>query len=196
MMFMNESTFQESDIQSAIDCLRHGGVILYPTDTVWGLGCDATNTEAVNKIFAIKKRAGAKSMISLVADVNMLCRYVENPPEVALQLAEIAVNPTTIIYDHPTGIATPLIAPDGSAGLRITSESFSRELCRRMRRPLVSTSANISGEPTPRFYSEISPEIIAAVDYVALYRRDDHTPRQASTVIKISDDSTFTILRQ
>ncbi|MDE7411858.1 MAG: threonylcarbamoyl-AMP synthase [Paramuribaculum sp.] len=193
---MIENKIQESDIQSAIECLRSGGVILYPTDTVWGLGCDATNSSAVKRIFDIKQRANAKSMISLVADINMLCRYVDNPPEVALQLAELAVTPTTIVYDHPLGLAPELLAPDGSAGIRITSEEFSRELCRRLRRPVVSTSANISGEPTPRFFNEISQDIISAADYTTLYRRDDCSEHQASTVIKISDDGTFAILRK
>lgn len=183
------------DISAAIDCLRKGAVILYPTDTVWGIGCDATDEEAVRRIFKIKQRAEAKAMISLVDSEAMLERYTDNVPEVAWQLLEEAVDPLTIVFDHPVRLAPSLLAPDGSAAFRITSEAYSRELCRRLRHPLVSTSANISGAPTPRFFAEIAPQVIDAMDYVATYRRDDTTPRKSSSVIKISDDSSFTILR-
>ncbi len=186
----------DSDIQAAVDCLKHGGIILYPTDTVWGIGCDATRSDAVRRIFDIKRRSEAKAMITLVSDTDMLMRYVDNPPEVAVELAGLAVTPTTIIYDRPMRLASELLADDGSAGIRITSEAYSHGLCRKLRRPIVSTSANISGMQTPAFFHEISTDIINAVDYTAFYRRDDRTPHVPSTVIKISDDSTFAILRK
>ncbi len=185
-----------SDIEAALDCLHKGGVILYPTDTVWGLGCDATRDDAVRRLFALKQRAEAKAMISLVSDVAQLERFTESLPDVALELVEQAVSPLTIVVDHPRGLAPSLMAEDGSAGFRVTSEAYSRELCRRLRRPLVSTSANISGRPTPRFFREIEREVIEAADYTALYRRDDTEPRRSSAVIKISDDSSFKILRR
>lgn len=187
-------SFQE-DVRRALDTLRSGGVILYPTDTIWGLGCDATNPEAVRKIYAIKKRADSKSMLSLVDSEAALERAVDDVPEIAWQLIEAAVDPLTLIYDHPRTLAPELLAPDGSAGLRITSERFSAELCRRLRRPVVSTSANISGAPAPRCFSDIDPEIIRASDYVVAYRRDDETEARPSAIIKISADGQFKIIR-
>lgn len=186
----------DADIEAAVQCMKHSGIILYPTDTVWGIGCDATSSAAVKKVFDLKRRAEAKALITLVADTRMLCRYVDNPPEVAVELAEAATTPLTVVYDHPIGLAPELLAPDGSAALRITGERYSHRLCRALRRPVVSTSANISGEPTPAFFHQISPEILHAVDYVATYRRNDRTPHTPSSVIKISDDSSFTILRK
>lgn len=185
-----------ADVNRAVEVLRNGGVVLYPTDTVWGIGCDATSDEAVRRIFAIKQRAEAKAMITLVDGFPMLDRYTEFIPDVAEELIEEAIHPLTVVLDHPRGLAPSLLAPDGSAGFRVTSEEYSRELCRRLRKPLVSTSANISGRPTPRFFNEISQEIIDAMDYVASYRRDDNQPRRSSSVIKISDDATFQILRK
>ena len=186
----------KTDIESALKCLKEGGVILYPTDTVWGIGCDARNDEAVRRIFAIKQRAEAKAMISLVADVAQFERFTESLPDVAYELLEQAVRPLTLVVDRPRGLCRSLLAPDGSAGMRISSEPFNREVCLRLRAPLVSTSANISGAPTPRFFNEIAPEIINAMDYVVSYRRDDVTPRASSSVIKIGDDATIKILRK
>ncbi len=183
-------------MEAALQCLRQGGVILYPTDTVWGIGCDATNEEAVRRIFEIKKRAEAKAMISLVSDVVQLERFTDGLPEVAFELIEQAVSPITLVVDHPRMLAASLLAEDGSAGFRVTSEKFSRELCRRLRKPLVSTSANISGRPTARFFDEIEQEIIKGMDYVVNYRRDDREPKKPSSVIKIGDNATFTILRK
>ena len=183
------------DLRTAIDTLRKGGVILYPTDTVWGLGCDATDSAAVKKIFDIKRRADSKSMLSLVDSEAALERAVDDVPEVAWQLIEAAVDPLTIIYDHPRALAPELLAPDGSAGLRITSERFSSELCRRLRRPVVSTSANISGRPAPRRFADIDPEIIRAADYVVAYRRGDNTEARPSAIIKISAGGEFKIIR-
>lgn len=183
------------DVKKALDVVRRGGVILYPTDTVWGLGCDATNPQAVEKLFSIKRRRDGKSMLSLVDSLATLERTVDVVPEVAYQLIEAAVDPITIIYDKVIGLAPALLAEDGSAGIRITEEKFSNALCRRMRRPLVSTSANISGKPTPRFFNEIDPEIVKAADYVVSYRRDDRTPRRPSAIIKLSDGGLFKIIR-
>lgn len=184
------------DIAGAVEAMRRDGIIVYPTDTVWGLGCDATNEEAVRRLFDVKRRAEAKSMISLVASEAMLERYVDDIPEVAYQLIELSDRPVTIVFDHSYGLAPSLLAADGSAGLRVTAERFSNGLCRRLGRPVVSTSANISGEPTPKRFAQISREIIDAADYVALYRRDDEEERTSSMVIKISSDSTFKILRK
>lgn len=186
----------KSDIDAAVRCMKGGGVILYPTDTVWGIGCDATRSDAVRRVFEIKRRAEAKALITLVGSVDQLCRYVDDPPEVALELAELATTPCTIVYDHPRGLAPELLAPDGSAGVRLTSEAYSRALCLGLRRPVVSTSANVSGAPTPAFFAEISQEIIDAVDYVAEYRRDDRSPHAASSVIKIGSDCSMKIIRR
>lgn len=187
-------TFDE-DIKAASDVLRRGGVILYPTDTVWGIGCDATRSEAVRRVFEIKRRADSKALITLLGDRRDLWRYVDDVPELAEQMMELSDRPLTIVFDRGRNLAPELMAADGSVGIRITAEEYSRALCRALRRPIVSTSANISGEPSPAFFNEISPEIIAAVDYTATYRRDDTTPRKPSSVIKLGNDLTVKILR-
>ncbi|MBD5279184.1 MAG: threonylcarbamoyl-AMP synthase [Bacteroides sp.] len=187
-------TFEE-DIKEAVAVLKKGGVILYPTDTVWGLGCDATNPEAVKKIYELKRREESKSMLVLVDGEAMLDRTVEDIPEVAWQLIEAAIDPLTIIYDHPHGVASNLLADDGSLGLRITSERYSRELCKRLRRPIVSTSANISGEKAPALFSEISEDIRNGCDYIAEYRRADTTPHKPSNIIKLSDGGLIKVIR-
>lgn len=182
------------DLKKAVDTLRAGGVILYPTDTIWGLGCDATNSEAVEKIFKIKNRADSKSMLSLVGSDGMLQQFVEDIPDIAWELIDAAVNPLTIIYDKPRGIATNLLAEDGSAGFRISHERFSQALCKRFRKPVVSTSANISGTSAPRSFSEIDPAIIEAVDYVVESNRNiaNSSP---SNIIKISNYNVVKIIR-
>lgn len=185
----------EQDIKNALDTLRKGGVILYPTDTIWGIGCDATNADAVKRIYDLKRRAESKSMLALVDSEAALERTVNDVPEVAWELIEAAVRPLTIIYDHPQGVAKNLLAEDGSLGIRITGERFSNELCRRLRRPLVSTSANISGEKAPASFCDISPEIIDGVDYVAKYRQDEDIKSVASNIIKLSDGGLFKIIR-
>lgn len=187
-------TFEE-DIREAVDILKKGGLILYPTDTVWGIGCDATNPDAVKRIYQLKKREDAKSMLVLVDSDGMLQRTVADIPEIAWELLDTAVNPMTIIYDHPRGVAPNLIAPDGSLGVRITSERYSSELCRRLRRPIVSTSANISGEKTPKTFAEIADSVREGVDYVAEYRREDNTPHVPSNIIKLSEGGLFTVIR-
>lgn len=184
-----------AEIERARDVIRRGGVILYPTDTVWGIGCDATNSEAVKRIYEIKRRADHKAMIVLVDSPETLDRWVDDIPEVAFELLEAAVDPTTIVFDHGRGMAPELLGPGGSIGVRVTSEAFSRGLCRAMRRPLVSTSANISGMPTAAVFPEISPEIINAVDYVVDYRRNDLRRSKPSSVIALSSSGVVKILR-
>ncbi len=184
------------DLSQALDTLRKGGIILYPTDTVWGIGCDATNPEAVKRIYGLKQRADSKAMIVMADSPAMAERYVDEMPDVALQFMEVAVKPTTIIYDRGIGLAPNLLAPDGSVGIRVTSEPFSAMLCRRLRRPLVSTSANISGGSTPRFFNEIPDEIVSGVDYVVNYRRDDNTPHTPSSIIKLSNSGEVKIIRK
>lgn len=183
------------DIRNALKTLRAGGVILYPTDTVWGLGCDATNSEAVKKIFSIKQRAGNKSLIILVNSPGMLERYVDNPPEVALQIAELTENPLTIVYDRGRSLAEGVASADGSVGVRICADPFCDELITALRKPLVSTSANISGSDAPAIFDEISEELKASVDYVCLWRHDDRSRAKASSVIRISGNGVVKILR-
>lgn len=182
------------DINKATEILKKGGVILYPTDTIWGLGCDATNQKAVDRIFGIKRRADSKSMLSLVGSDGMLQQFVHKVPDAAWQLIDAAVNPLTIIYDRPRGIASNLTAEDGSAGFRITSEEFSKNLCLRLRRPVVSTSANISGSASPVCFDEIDKEIISAVDYIAEYGRGNRG-KTPSNIIKVTDSDIITIIR-
>lgn len=185
------------DIRKAVDVLKRGGVILYPTDTVWGIGCDATNSAAIRRVFEIKHRADGKALITLVASPDALWRTVDNVPDVALGLIDVAVDPVTIVYDKGVGVASELLASDGSLAVRVTKEPFSARLCRSFRRPLVSTSANISGQPTPACYADISPEVIVAVDYVCLSRRNERrASARPSMVIKISDNGVFKILRK
>lgn len=184
----------KEDISKALEVLRHGGVILYPTDTIWGLGCDARNAEAVKRIYEIKRRADAKSVLSLVGSDGQLQSAVEEVPEAAWQLIDVAVNPLTIIYDRPRAIADNLKAEDGSAGFRITNEAFSRTLCQRFGAPIVSTSANISGEKAPASFADIAPEILEAVDYVVEYGRNAANA-SPSNIIKVTDSNVITIIR-
>lgn len=193
-----EKRYDKSDLQAALKVLREGGVILYPTDTVWGIGCDATNAEAVARIYEIKKRADSKAMLVLLDGAGKLQGYMENVPETAWMLLEAneGQRPMTIIYPHAKNLAPNLLAEDGSIGIRITEEAFSKALCEQLHRPLVSTSANISGEPAAKLFSEISPEILEAVDYVCLFRRDDNSPTQPSSIIKIDDKERINIIRK
>ena len=184
------------DIASAVDTMRRGGVILYPTDTIWGIGCDARNSRAVEKVYEIKRRTDSKAMICLVDSLAMLDSVVDSVPDAAEQLIAAAVDPVTIVYDHGLNIASELLAPDGSVGIRLTHEPFSAALCRAMRGPVVSTSANISGENAPRCFAEISDDIKNAVDYVCRARRDEVPAAKPSTVIKISSGGLFKILRK
>lgn len=187
---------RDEDIKNAVDVLRKGGVILYPTDTVWGIGCDATNVDAVRRVYEIKHRDDSKAMICLVDNVNRLQRYVRNIPDVAWDLFELATKPTTIILDGAINLADNLIAPDGSIALRVTNEEFSKQLCYRFQKALVSTSANISGEPTAQNYRDITPEILEKVDYVCWSRRQEHKPHDPSSIIKLGNGGEVTIIRK
>lgn len=176
--------------------MRKGGVILYPTDTVWGIGCDATNAEAVARIYKIKQRDDSKAMICLVDSDARLQRYVRYVPNVAWDLLECADKPTTVILDGAVNLASNLIADDGSIALRIAAEPFSKELCYRFQKAVVSTSANISGQPAAQNYCDISQEILDAVDYVCWSRRQEHKPHAPSSVIKLGMDGEVKIIRK
>lgn len=184
----------EEDIKKALEVLRNGGVILYPTDTIWGIGCDATNEKAVARIYEIKKRVDAKAMLALVGSDGQLQRTVADIPDVAWDLIDAAVNPLTIIYDHPQNVAPNLTATDGSLGVRISHEPFSSTLCRRLGKPIVSTSANISGKKAPLSFNEISQEIMEAVDYVVTTGRD-YSGSAPSNIIKLSDGGLVKVIR-
>lgn len=186
----------EEDIRNSLKVLKEGGIILYPTDTVWGLGCDAANNEAVKKIFSIKQRIESKSLIILVNSVAMLERYVRVLPDIALELIEVSDKPLTIIYPGARNLASEIVADDGSVGIRVCPEDFCNELIGRFRRPVVSTSANISGEPSPGCFSEISENIIKAVDYTVGYKREDRQKSSPSPVIKIEQNGVIKIIRK
>jgi L-threonylcarbamoyladenylate synthase len=190
-----ESDFRE-DIRQAVEVLKKGGIILYPTDTIWGIGCDATNAEAVARIYQLKKREDSGSMLVLMENPNLLNSYIEEVPEVAWELVDVADKPLTIVYPGAKNLATNLIAEDGSVGIRISGESFTQQLIQRFRRPLVSTSANISSESPPAFFDEVSQEIIDGVDYVVQYRQEDRTPALASSIIKLGVSGEIQILRK
>jgi len=183
------------DIKTALEVLQKGGVILYPTDTIWGLGCDAANEEAVKRIYAIKNRVDSKSMLVLMENAALLERYVDEVPEIAFDLIELTEKPLTIIYDGARNLAKNLIAEDGSIGIRITSEKFSSELIRRFKRPIVSTSANVSGKPSPACFGDIEPEIIDAVDYVVKFRQEDTAKAEPSSIMKLGSGGEIKILR-
>ena len=186
----------EVQINKAMEVLKNGGVILYPTDTIWGLGCDATDPEAVKKVFEIKQREESKSLVTLVSDLDMLARYVENIPDAALDLIEVNDSPMTIIYPKAVHLAPNVIAEDGSVGIRVTNEEFSKELCLRFRRAIVSTSANVSGQPAPQCFAEISQEIIDAVDYVVTYRQKERRKAKPSTIIKLGPTGEVKVIRK
>jgi L-threonylcarbamoyladenylate synthase len=191
---------REEDIKNAVEVLRKGGVILYPTDTVWGIGCDATNEEAVRRVYEMKQRDDSKALICLVDSDARLQRYVRNVPDVAWQLIdslkESDAKPTTLILDGAINLAPNLIAEDGSIGMRITQEAFSKELCYRFQKALVSTSANISGEPAAQNYCDIDPRIIESVDYVCWSRRQEHKPHKPSSIIRLKENGEVTIIRK
>ena len=191
---------REEDIRRAVETMRKGGVILYPTDTVWGIGCDATNAEAVSRVYEIKQRDDSKALICLVDSDARLQRYFRTVPDVAWQLIdslkETEARPTTLILDGAVNLAENLIADDGSVGIRITQEPFSKELCYRFQKAIVSTSANISGEPAAQNYCDIDPRIIEAVDYICWSRRQEHKPHTPSSIIKLKDNGEVTIIRK
>jgi len=183
------------DIKAAIAVLQNGGIILYPTDTIWGIGCDACNEEAVKRIYTIKNRVDSKSMLILLENAALLDRYIDEVPEIAFDLIELTDKPLTIIYDGAKNLAKNLIAEDGSIGIRITQEAFSSELIRRFKRPVVSTSANISGQSSPACFDEIDQQIIDAVDYVVKYRQDDLQKAMSSGIMKLGKGGEIKIIR-
>ena len=190
---------REEDIRQAVETMRKGGVILYPTDTVWGIGCDATNAEAVKRVYAIKQRDDSKALICLVDSDARMQRYFRNVPDVAWQLIDSLAEggkPTTLILDGAINLAENLIADDGSVGIRITNEPFSKELCYRFQKAIVSTSANISGEPAAQNYCDIDPRIIEAVDYVCWSRRQEHKPHTPSSIIKLKENGEVEVIRK
>ena len=191
---------REEDIKQAVETMRKGGVILYPTDTVWGIGCDATNIEVVKRVYAIKQRDDSKALICLVDSDARMQRYFRNVPDVAWQLIDglkdSDARPTTLILDGAINLAENLIAEDGSVGMRITNEPFSKELCYRFQKAIVSTSANISGKPAAQNYCDIDPQIIDAVDYVCWSRRQEHKPHTPSSIIKLKENGEVTIIRK
>ncbi|WP_412463612.1 L-threonylcarbamoyladenylate synthase [Flavobacterium mekongense] len=183
------------EVHKAFEVIQNGGIILYPTDTVWGIGCDATNAEAVKKIYALKQREETKSMIVLMNGEKMMYNVFKDIPEVAWQILDLSEKPTTLILDNPRNVAANLIADDKTLGVRIVKEPFCFKLMERMKKPLVSTSANISGQPTPKSFKEISPEIINGVDYVVNLHRDKICDKP-STIIKLTSDSQVKIIRK
>jgi L-threonylcarbamoyladenylate synthase len=186
----------QEDIKKALEVLKNGGVILYPTDAIWGIGCDATNPEAVQRIYQIKKREDTKSMLVLMENPALLERYVDDVPEVAWDLVEITTTPLTVIYPNAKNLAPNLVAEDGSIGIRFTKEEFTSRLLQRFRRPLVSTSANVSGDKSPAFFDEISDEIKNQMDYIVEYRQDDTTRAKPSSIIKLGQGGRIDIIRK
>lgn len=185
----------KEDIRRAVEVMNKGGIILYPTDTIWGLGCDATNADAVRRIYEIKQRTDAKALISLVDSETKVQFYVKEVPEVAWDVMELSERPMTVVFDGGRNLAPNLLAEDGSVAIRITKEAFSKELCMRMKRAVVSTSANISAQPAPRCFAEISEEIKGAVDYICTSRQDEPPTQTASSIIKLGAGGEVTIIR-
>jgi len=186
----------QEDINRAIKVLQEGGIILYPTDTIWGIGCDATNEDAVRKIYELKERSEQKSMLVLLNNINFIRNYVENVPEVALDIAELSEKPVTIIYSNAKNLAKNLIASDGSIGIRITEEQFTDRLIQKFRNPIVSTSANVSGEKTPANFNEISNYIKENVDYIVSFNQEKKMSQIPSSIIKVGNDFQVKVIRE
>ncbi len=186
----------EPDIKESLLALRNGGIILYPTDTIWGLGCDATDPSAVEKIFRIKSRSSMKSLLILVSNEQMLDRYVTSVPDIAYELISVTDTPLTIIYPGGKNLADGVCNDDGSVGIRISHDEFCSELIKRLRKPMVSTSANFSGQPPPAYFDDIDKVLISKVDYTVKYRQDDRSKHSASPVIKIDNDGSIKIIRK
>lgn len=190
-----EKTFFDTEVESALDVLRNGEVILYPTDTIWGIGCDATNEKAIKRIYQIKNREDSKSLIILAADERDMLRYVASPDLSVFDFIEKQTRPTTIIFEHAVGLPDNLIAEDGSIAIRIAKDEFCKHIIKRLRKPIVSTSANISGQASPKNFSEVSEEIKKAVDYVVKWRQDDETISLPSQIIKWNNDGSHVVIR-
>jgi L-threonylcarbamoyladenylate synthase len=186
----------QNDIDKCLKVLADGGVILYPTDTIWGLGCDATNAQAVEKIYSIKQRPPAKSLIILLADERDILQYVANPDLRVFDYLQTTQKPTTVIYEGAIGLADNLVPEDRTIAIRLVNEPFCRHLLKRFRKPLVSTSANISGQPSPAFFKDISDQVKQQADYIVQYRQNDETPAEPSAVVKWNKDGNVTILRK
>lgn len=186
----------QNDIDQCLRVLANGGVILYPTDTIWGLGCDATNEKAVEKIYAIKQRPPAKSLIILLAEEREILQYVANPDLRVFDYLQTTQKPTTVIYEGAIGLADNLVPEDRTIAIRLVSDPFCRHLVKRLRKPLVSTSANISGQPSPAFFKDVSDEIKQGADYIVQYRQTDETAAEPSAVVKWNKDGTITTLRK
>ncbi|WP_299284382.1 L-threonylcarbamoyladenylate synthase [uncultured Mucilaginibacter sp.] len=184
------------EVAKALKIVQEGGIILYPTDTIWGIGCDATNTEAVKKIYQLKQREESKSMIILLDNDNKLLSYVREVPDIAYDLIEFAENPLTLILSGAKNISPALINADGSIGIRVVKHELCQQLIQRLRKPLVSTSANISGKPSPKNFSEVSPEIIEGVDYVVDLEQHDLQQKKPSTIMKLEADGRFSFIRK
>ena len=176
--------------------MREGGVILYPTDTIWGIGCDATNEDAVRRVYEIKQRQDSKAMLVLVDSSVKVDFYVRDVPEVAWDLIDLADKPLTIIYSGARNLAANLLEEDGSVGIRVTNEDFSKRLCQQFRKAIVSTSANISGQPSPKNFSEISEEVKSAVDYIVGYRQEEMSNPKPSSIIKLDKGGVIKIIRE
>lgn len=187
----------EVQLKRAVSVIKEGGVILYPTDTIWGIGCDATNSEAVSKIYKIKHREDSKALVTLVSDLDMLARYVEQIPAIALDLIEVNDAPMTLIYPKAQGLAHNAIASDGSIAIRIPMNNFCRQLCRKARVPIISTSANISEEPSPKNFLSISEEIKGSVDHIVPpFVEEKNSTHKASQIIKVELDGSIKIIRK
>ena len=184
-----------ADISNCITVLQNGGIILYPTDTIWGIGCDASNEEAVAKIFALKKRAEEKSMIILLADERDIIHYITQPELAVIDYLQTVTKPTTVIYEWAIGLAENLVNADGSIAIRITHDPFCKHLIKRFKKPIVSTSANVSGFPSPANFFAISAEIKNGVDYIVQHRQDDMSTAAPSAIIKWNKDATMTVIR-
>ncbi len=186
----------QDDIRKAIEVLKGGGLILYPTDTIWGIGCDATNAEAVAKVYELKQRSDSKSMLVLIDNPSLLQAYVQEVPDIAWDLIELTDKPLTIIYDGAKNLASNLVAPDGSIGIRVTDEVFSKALCRQFRKPIVSTSANITGAPPPSRFSRIQPLIKNGVDFVVSYLQNERMDAKPSGIVKLERNGTIQVIRK
>lgn len=185
----------KEEIENALIALKRGGLILYPTDTVWGIGCDATNADAVEKVFQLKKRSDKKSLICLVSDFKMLNEYIEDVPEVAYDILKYAQKPTTIIYDDPIRVAENIIAEDNSLAIRVAKDDFCKKLIKKLRKPIVSTSANISDSKTPQSFAEIDPLILEGVDYVVNLHHEKKSGKP-SAIIKLKNDGSVKVIRK
>ncbi len=184
------------DLKKACEILRQGGLILYPTDTIWGIGCDATNGEAVSRVYALKQRTNHKAMLVLIDSPAKLNGYVSDIPDITWDLLDVADKPLTIIYPNAKNLAFNLLGEDGSVGIRITKERFSHELCKLFRKPLVSTSANISGLPSPTRFSEIAEAVKSGVDYIVQYRQNETASARPSGIIKLGENGCIQIIRE